>query len=87
MVSVQGRYSGMQFDDDLNTFRLTRFYVTDLFVGREIRSGLTAYIAAENLFDQRYPVALSAPVTNPLQNLGPPILVRVGLRFDFPSFR
>lgn len=87
MVSVQGRYSGMQFDDDLNTFRLTRFYVTDLFVGREIHSGFTAYIAAENLFNQRYPVALSAPVTNPLQNLGPPILARIGVRFDFPPSR
>ena len=87
MLSLQGRYSGAQFDDDLNLFRLKPFYVTNLFVGRQICNGLTAYVAAENLFDQRYPVALSAPVSAPLQNLGPPIFARVGLRFDFPSLR
>lgn len=87
MLSLQGRYSGAQFDDDLNLFRLRSFYVTNLFVGRQIRPGLTAYVGAENLFDQRYPIALSAPVSAPLQNLGPPILARVGLRFDFPSSR
>jgi outer membrane receptor protein involved in Fe transport len=83
MLSLQGRFSGAQYDDDLNTLRLDRYYVTDLFVGRRIRGGATAYIAAENLFNQRYPVILTPPAP-PIISLGPPILARVGLRYDFP---
>jgi len=56
-----------------------------LFVGREIRRGLTGYIAAENLLNRRYVVTLTGNPANPLQNWGPPILARVGLRFEFPS--
>jgi outer membrane receptor protein involved in Fe transport len=88
MVSLQGRYASLQFDDDLNTLRLNRYYVMDLFLGRRIGHGFEIYGAAENLLNQRYATALSPPQTVggvPLQTLGPPILARVGLRFDFPS--
>jgi outer membrane receptor protein involved in Fe transport len=84
MASVQGRYSGVQFDDDQNTLRLGSFYVMGLFAGREIRPGLTGYIAAENLLNRRYVVTLTGNPSNPLQNWGPPILARVGVRFEFP---
>jgi outer membrane receptor protein involved in Fe transport len=85
MASVQGRYSGAQFDDDRNTLRLGSFYVMGLFAGREIRPGLTGYVAAENLLNRRYVVTLTGNPSSPLQNWGPPILARVGLRFEFPS--
>jgi len=88
MVSLQGRYSSSQFDDDLNTLLLNRYYVMDLFLGRRVGHGFEVYGAAENLLNQRYATALSAPQTAggaPLQTLGPPILARVGLRFEFPS--
>jgi outer membrane receptor protein involved in Fe transport len=88
MFSVQGRYSSSQFDDDLNTLLLNRYYVMDLFLGRRIGHGFEVYGAAENLLNQRYATALSSPQTAggaPLRTLGPPILARVGLRFEFPS--
>jgi len=53
----------------------------DLFAGRQLRGGLTVYVAAENLLNQRYAVA-SVP---PIINLGPPILARVGIRYEFPG--
>ena len=87
MVSVQGRYSGAQFDDDLNTLLLNRYYVMDLFVGRQLQGGIVVYAAAENLLNQRYAVA-QAPatsVTPSITTLGPPILARVGLRYQFPG--
>lgn len=90
MVSVQGRYSSSQFDDDINTLLLKRYYVMDLLVARTLRHGIEIYGAAENAFNQRYATALSAPQTaggQPLQTLGPPILARVGVRFDFPKGR
>jgi outer membrane receptor protein involved in Fe transport len=89
MLSVQGRYSSLQYDDDLNTLPLHQYFVLDFFAGRTLRRGLVAYFAAENLLNQRYDVTLSPPVppAQPLRNLGPPILARIGLRYNFPSVR
>ncbi|MCU1270517.1 MAG: TonB-dependent receptor [Acidobacteriaceae bacterium] len=81
MLSVEGRFASSQFDDDLNTLVLGRYYVMDLFAGRQFRRGFVAYAAVENLLNQRYPVAIASPI----QNLGPPILARIGLRYDFPT--
>jgi outer membrane receptor protein involved in Fe transport len=87
MLSLQGRYSGAQFDDDLNTLVLDHYYVMQLFAGRQLGRGLTGYIAAENLFNLRYATALSPPTssTPSITTLGPPILARVGLRYEFPA--
>jgi outer membrane receptor protein involved in Fe transport len=88
LISLQGRFSSSQFDNDINTLLLHRYYVMDLFVGREIGHGLELYAAAENLLNQRYATALSPPQTaggQPVETLGPPILARVGLRFEFPK--
>lgn len=81
MLSVEGRFASSQFDDDMNTLVLGRYYVMDLFAGRQFRGGFVAYAAVENLLNQRYAVAIASPV----QNLGPPILARIGLRYDFPA--
>jgi outer membrane receptor protein involved in Fe transport len=81
MLSVQGRYSSLQYDDDLNTLPLGQYYVMDLFLGRQLKSGLTVYVAAENLLNQRYAVADVPPIINQ----GPPILARIGLRYEFPE--
>jgi len=87
MASVQGRYSSAQFDDDRNSLRLGGFYVMALYVGREFRHGVTGYFAAENLLNRRYVVTLTGNPSAPLQNWGPPILARIGLKFDFPATR
>jgi outer membrane receptor protein involved in Fe transport len=81
MLSVEGRFASSQFDDDLNTLVLGRYYVMDLFAGRQFRGGFVAYAAVENLMNQRYAVAIASTV----QNLGPPILARIGIRYDFPA--
>jgi outer membrane receptor protein involved in Fe transport len=83
MLSLEGRYSGAQFDDDVNTLLLNRYYVMNLFAGRRIRSGFVGYIAVENLLNQRYQVARVPPIVN----LGPPILARAGIRYDFPAHK
>lgn len=80
MLSLQGRFAGKQFDDDQNQFSLDRFFSMDLQVGRALTRNLEVFGAAENLLNQRYEVART-----PVVNLGPPILVRVGLRLNFPG--
>jgi outer membrane receptor protein involved in Fe transport len=84
MLSVEGRFSSAQFDDDLNTLKLDRYYVMDLYAGREFRGGFVAYLAGENLLNHRYPVALTPSAGAPIVTQGPPILARVGVRYEFP---
>ena len=85
MFSVQGRYSGVQFDDDRNTLRLGGFYVMEAYAGRQLHRGVTAYLAAENLLNR--PICSNSywSSQSALQNSGPPILARAGLRFEFPT--
>jgi len=79
-ASVQGRFVGRQFDDDLNTLPLDRFYTMNFEAGRALNRNIEVFVAAENFTDQRYQVART-----PVVNVGPPILARVGLRLNFPS--
>jgi outer membrane receptor protein involved in Fe transport len=74
-VGLQARASSSQFDDDLNQFRLDSYFTLDAFVSRRLNRRLEIFGALENVFDQRYEVG-KTPVTT----LGPPILVRGGLR-------
>ncbi|HST12170.1 MAG TPA: TonB-dependent receptor [Terriglobales bacterium] len=78
-VSLTGRFVGQQYDDDQNQFSLDRFYTMDAQVGRAITRHLELFAAVENIFNQRYQVART-----PVVNLGPPALVRAGLRLSFP---
>jgi outer membrane receptor protein involved in Fe transport len=79
-ATVQGTFVGQQFDDDLNTLLLKRFFTVDLYLGRSLGHGLEVFAAAENTFNQRYYTALT-----PVPSLGPPILARIGLRYQFPN--
>jgi len=65
---------------------LKRFFTVDLYLGRSLGHGVEAFAAAENMFNQRYYTALT-PVPNlpPVPSLGPPILARIGLRYQFPK--
>jgi outer membrane receptor protein involved in Fe transport len=74
-LSFQGRASSSQFDDDQNLFRLGSYFTFDTFASRRLSRRFDIFFAAENLFNQRYEVG-KTPVTT----LGPPILVRAGLR-------
>ncbi|HEV2883882.1 MAG TPA: TonB-dependent receptor [Pyrinomonadaceae bacterium] len=77
---LQGRASSSQFDDDQNLFRLGKYFTTDLFLSRRLTRGLDAFVAAENLLNQRYEVG-KTPVTT----LGPPILIRAGIRLELSA--
>ena len=79
-ATVQGTFSGQQFDDDLNTFPLDRYFSVDAYVSRDLGNGLQGFIAVENMFNTRWAVA-ATPVTTQ----GPPVLARVGLRYQFPQ--
>jgi outer membrane receptor protein involved in Fe transport len=79
-AALQARWTGAQFDDDQNLFRLGSFTTVDALVSRSLSfwlRGLSAYAAGENLLNERYDVGRT-----PLLTLGPPRTVRVGVRIE-----
>ena len=79
-LSVTGRMVGKQFDDDLNSFPLGRYFVLDAEAARSIGRGMEIFGAVENLFDVKYNTAAT-----PVPQLGLPIGARIGFRLDFPK--
>ncbi len=77
---VQPRFVGTQYDDDRNQLPLGSFFTVDGFVSRRINRFVEVYVAAENLFDQRYTVGRTPNIV-----LGPPLLARGGIRLQFPT--
>jgi outer membrane receptor protein involved in Fe transport len=76
-LGVQGRFVGNQYDDDLNQLPLGRFFTLDASLSRRIWRDTEAYVAVENIFDERYVVQRT-----PVPELGSPTLFRVGFRLN-----
>jgi outer membrane receptor protein involved in Fe transport len=76
VAALQARYSGVEFDDDQNRLTLRRYFQLDALASRSLGHGVEAFAAAENLLNQRFDVGRT-----PVLTLGPPVLVRAGLRF------
>jgi outer membrane receptor protein involved in Fe transport len=76
-IGLQARWVGGQLDDDQNRFRLGSFAAVDAIVSRSLGRGLSAFIAAENLLDERYEIGRT-----PVRTLGPPRLLRLGFRLE-----
>ncbi|HEY1262326.1 MAG TPA: hypothetical protein VGF06_02315, partial [Terriglobales bacterium] len=58
---------------------LDRYFTLDLFAARPVGHGIEVFGAAENVFNQRYAVSRTPVVSH-----GPPVLVRIGLRYNYP---
>src|SRR5499427_780703 len=77
-AAMQFRASGKQFDDDQNRLPLGRFAVFDVTVARPLARYVEAFVAVQNIFDERYAVGRT-----PLETLGMPRMLRGGVRFRF----
>lgn len=71
------RAFGLQFDDDINQFRLPGFAALQISAEHRITEKLSAVAAVENLLDRSFLVALT-----PTPNTGEPRLWRIGLRWS-----
>jgi outer membrane receptor protein involved in Fe transport len=74
-VTLQARFVGPQFEDDLNQLPMGGFFIVDVAASRRLFSELAIFVAVENLLDRRYVVGRAG-----LDTLGQPFTVRAGLR-------
>jgi len=79
-LALQGRFGGIQYDDDLNQFPLGRYFTLDALVSHPLGHRTEIFAAAENLFNDRYTTAAT-----PVQTLSSPLLARLGLRVRLGS--
>jgi len=59
-LATQGRYSGMQFEDDLNALPLAAFFVVDASAEYTWNDHVSATVRVENLFDAEFDIGKSA---------------------------
>ncbi len=79
LLSAGIRAFGLQFDDDLNQFKLPGYAALQFTAEQHLTKSLSAVAAIENLLDRTFLVALT-----PSPNTGEPRLWRVGLRWNGP---
>lgn len=70
------RYEGARFEDDLNSRTLDEAVTLDARAEWEVRGGVIAFVAADNLFDADVEVSETG---DGVQGFGPPRVVRAGL--------
>ncbi len=78
LLSVQGRYSGQQFDDDANQYLLHCYFRLGAYASHDFGHHLVAFAAGDNLFDR----SIEAGKT-PTLTLASPRVARFGVRINF----
>ena len=77
--SVQARFVGAQYEDDLNTLLLDDYIVVDASASRPLTRAVHLFLGIENLFDVEYDVART-----PVRSIGWPFTIRAGVRVFLP---
>jgi outer membrane receptor protein involved in Fe transport len=78
LLSVQGRISGRQYDDDANQFLLHSYFRLGAYASHDFGHHLTAFAAGDNLFDRTIEAGKTPALT-----LASPRVARFGLRINF----
>jgi outer membrane receptor protein involved in Fe transport len=78
LLSVQGRYSGQQFDDDANQYLLHCYFRLGAYISHDFGHHLTAFAAGDNLLDRTIEAGKTPTLT-----LASPRVARFGLRINF----
>jgi iron complex outermembrane receptor protein len=76
-LSLVARLVSQQFEDDQNQLPLAGFFSLDARAAWRFGRRVDLFAAFKNVTGQRYEVGRT-----PVTNLGPPFLLRAGLRFD-----
>ena len=80
VLSLQGRISGNQYDNDLNTYLLHSYFRLDAYASRNVGKRFEVFATGENLFNRDIEVGRTPTLT-----LGTPIVGRIGVRIRLGS--
>jgi vitamin B12 transporter len=80
LLTMQGRYVGRQFEDDLNTLSLAPFFTVDVSVGYVWNEHASTTVRIENLFDTESEIGKTA---SGLVRIGAPRLVSLTVALKF----
>lgn len=75
--SLQGRAASEQFDNDLNTLSLERYFQMDAYAAKRFKQRWQIFVGVENLFNSRYSIGRT-----PVRTVSSPINARIGLRWN-----
>jgi outer membrane receptor protein involved in Fe transport len=75
-ATIELRYTSDQFDDDVNQLRLPGFVVVNAQLARRLAPHVDAFVAVENLLNQRYLVGRSG-----VDTVGEPLFAYAGIRY------
>jgi outer membrane receptor protein involved in Fe transport len=78
--SIQARFVGDRYEEDLNTLPVEQLFVVDVMASRLVARWMEAFVTVENVFDEEYEVRLTS---SGLVEIGAPRLVQAGLRLNF----
>ncbi len=78
LLSVQGRYSGLQYDDDANQYLLHCYFRLGAYASHDFGHHLAVFAAGDNLLDR----SIQAGKT-PTLTLASPLVARFGLRINW----
>jgi vitamin B12 transporter len=79
ITTLELRYVGDQYDDDLNTRKLGDYTTVNLSLLKTLVRGWQVFAGVENLFDERFAAAETA---DGLVTYGAPVLVHAGIRYE-----
>ena len=74
-LSLQGRISGRQYDDDANLFLLHGYFRLDAYASHDFGSRFQVFAAGENMFDRQIEVSKTPSTT-----LATPVTARAGFQ-------
>ena len=78
LLSVQGRYSGRQYDDDANQYLLHCYFRLGAYASHDFGHHLSVFAAGDNLLDRTIEAGKTPTLT-----LASPRVARFGLRINF----
>jgi hypothetical protein len=78
LLSVQGRISGHEFDDDANQYLLHSYFRLGAYASHDFGRHFTAFAAGDNLLDRTIEAGKTPTLT-----LASPRVARIGLRINF----
>lgn len=77
-TTLQGRYVGDRYEDDLNTLAVDEFFLLDAIFSRQLSNSTEVFVAIENLFDKEYEIRVD---NDGFTEIGRPRFVNLGVRF------